>query len=476
MKNARALWPWVAIISVITISSCGKEEAADCSNEFMTEFQKLEQGVRGATTQAGAAIVSKQVDQFEQKWSGEECMGTRERSPSKEKLSGKNEAIRLRGILNKARGLMGSTTGPQGQASPNPTSSASPTPTSSSSPSVPVWTPTPTPTTTPAPTPTVPAWTPTPSPTVTATPTPSPTERTIEIFSTSDSCTGTPTGLTVLRAGIDSLSQCTAQLGSNASRWAWSIRLDGQCQNIPDTTALLACAAIDAPIAPDTSFVYFYETSDSCGGAVLTSKTIQHSQALASQCVFSSSLLSKPVWSVKLNGVCTNISDTDIISACYGLDVPKTYDPTKMEIMTFGGSGCSGTVAATGFLVPDLDLMNQCQGLTRVSKASSTAASVRVNGVCSSTGGGDFVSSCLQIAPASTQGLSTVLFYPDSDSCQGFVNYGGYLSFGSSRTRDCLAFKRNPNSPSGDRIWSIRIDGACKNISDSDFKTVCNSI
>lgn len=449
----------VSTVAVVAFASCGKdEELPNCSADFTAEIQRLEGGARAVSSQTSAEAFLNRVDQFEQKWAGEECSGSRDRSQSKDKLIGRNEASRLRDIV---RAKYPATTP---TATPTPSPTATPSPTTNPSPS-PSTTPSTTPSTSPSPKPTT-------SP---ATPT-VPTQKVIEFFSTSDACTGTASAVVTLMTGSDSYTQCSAQLGAT-TRWVWSIRVNGVCQDVPDSSMIDACASVQAPgqTHAAASVLNFYPDSDSCRGRISSTKTILHAKPIYDQCNYDRKSGRSTVWSISVDGVCTDIRDTNLESACLAFEIPKIYNPDNAEIVTYNGNSCQGNIGIAGILLPDQDPLPQCKAATRVSRKSKTY-SIRVNGTCQNTGETDTLSACLTAFPASKQGRSRIVIFTRDDGCKGDVSYAGYLSTGPTRAQECLALQPNTKASKRKQVYSIEIDGVCKDIPDMKFAEFCQTL
>lgn len=435
------------------VASCGKEEKQDCGADFQTELQKLNTSVKAITTSTGADALLEKIAAFEAKWNGEECMGSRERGGAKVTLNGKDEATRLRDTSNRAKAAY---------TKPNSNPTSTPTPT-----------PTPTPTVTVTPVPTV---TPTPTPTPIPTSTVTPAALDVTFYEYTDSCSGSPLGYATLSAGTDSLTQCQSQVGTFGSRSVWSIRINGgACINISDTNAISACTSVDLPVIPGRPHVQFYEYSDSCAGQVSGAKIFNLVDPTYQQCQDFAHLGSRTAWSIKIDGVCRNISDTDTMSACVNMGLPIQKKPLEKEILVYSYSdSCSGTVHYAGTLRTDQDLFTQCSNLTRLKSGALSAWSIQLDGVCQNISDTDYMSACLDVSIPSQVGQSQVQFYPYSDSCAGSISIAGYLPRGRPPTwQECQALPKNPQVSGGNSVWSVKVDGVCRNISDTTFDAAC---
>jgi hypothetical protein len=110
------------------------------------------------------------------------------------------------------------------------------------------------------------------------------------IFSASDSCGGA-----FIPIGND--TRCDSLTGS-----AWSILDGGECLNIVDTTAALACREYQygVPRGPR-----IFSASDSCGGAFIPIDNDTRCDSLSGS-----------AWSILVGGQCQNIVDTSAANAC----------------------------------------------------------------------------------------------------------------------------------------------------------------
>jgi hypothetical protein len=115
------------------------------------------------------------------------------------------------------------------------------------------------------------------------------------IYGTSDHCDNDS-----VVASVGENTDCTTLSDSQS---AWSIKANGQCINISDTTVRKAC------LLNQPNRVLIYGTSDHCD-----SDSIVASVGPTTDCTALSDAQS--AWSVKVNGQCLNISDTTVRKAC----------------------------------------------------------------------------------------------------------------------------------------------------------------
>ncbi len=84
----------------------------------------------------------------------------------------------------------------------------------------------------------------------------------------------------------------------------WGIRIHGQCHDIEDTTAVLACSRFKSIAEPSAVSIY---KSDNCSGALL---------AAVSKRTDCKSLGNGSAWAIKKDGRCIDIKDTTLTIAC----------------------------------------------------------------------------------------------------------------------------------------------------------------
>jgi hypothetical protein len=300
-------------------------------------------------------------------------------------------------------------------------------------------------------------------------PNPQPASTEVVLFSNSDSCSGTVSGYAYLRSGEDVRDQCRAQLTSPNSR-TWSMKVNGQCRDISDTSAIEACAQVSVPQRDGDTQITMFSNSDSCSGNVSASAIFSEYRPLAEQCQALASRNNGRVWSVLIGNSCQDISDTDVMSACMNLNLPRRLPSGTTEAVIYSNSdSCSGSVSGSVSLIPDLDLQDQCSNLTRIG-SSTRAWSVKANGRCSDIADTDVVSACLNVRVPSYRGARQVVVYSNSDSCSGGVSAAGYIDPRYSPMAQCQALKQNGSSSRG---WSVRVDDRCIDVQDTDYVSAC---
>ncbi|MBS1961466.1 MAG: hypothetical protein JST04_04570 [Bdellovibrionales bacterium] len=294
----------------------------------------------------------------------------------------------------------------------------------------------------------------------------------VVIFSNSDSCSGNVAGYANLQAGLDVTDQCRSQL-ANANASAWSIRVDGVCRDISDTNALSACAQTIVPQRRDDVQVTIFSNSDSCSGNVSASGIFNSYRSQAEQCNAMAARGNGSAWSIRIGNSCQDISDTNVLSACMGMNLPNSRPNGATDAVFYSNSdSCSGNVSGSASLLADYDLQDQCNGLTRTG-SSSSAWSVKVEGVCRDITDTDLVSACLNVRVPSYRGARQVVIYSNSDSCSGAVSAAGYIDPRYSTLAQCQALKSNGGRT---RAWSIRVDDRCIDVSDTDYVSACMNV
>lgn len=119
----------------------------------------------------------------------------------------------------------------------------------------------------------------------------------VELYN-SDSCSSDFLGFVSPRTNCSSIP---------TNKRAWGIKVSGQCHDISDMDADVACEMFKA--AGSRRAVALYN-SDSCSGDLLA--FIDRS----SDCESMARRANKRVWGIRVNGQCHDISDTDFLAAC----------------------------------------------------------------------------------------------------------------------------------------------------------------
>ncbi len=247
------------------------------------------------------------------------------------------------------------------------------------------------------------------------------------VYGQSDSCAE---GSAVAR--VSALTDCATLSDATI---VWSVKKDGACINVADTNLRGAC--LEHQPGSETRTI-IYTNSDSCSGTVAASATNRTNCNTLSD--------STPAWSIKKNGACVNISDTSVRAAC----LEHQPGVENRTLIYSNSDSCGGTVVAS------------VAARTECSKHSDTVAawSVKKQGVCLNIADSNVRGACLEHQPGSE---TRTLIYSNSDSCDGIV----VASVDTST--DCQTL-----SDSGP-AWSVRKNGACTNISDTSVRAACLS-
>ena len=171
------------------------------------------------------------------------------------------------------------------------------------------------------------------------------------VYGTSDSCSSDSI--------IGAVTPSTNCSSFSSSQSAWSVRVNGACQNISDTNAQRACLYVQGSL-PNTGVIY--GTSDSCSadaaiGTVTSSTSCEQ---------FSDS---GSAWSISFNGTCNNISDTTPKRACF--EIKGNQMGSGIIYGTSDSCSADAAIAAVG---PSTD----CNQFS----TSGSAWSVKVAGQC----------------------------------------------------------------------------------------------
>jgi hypothetical protein len=106
-----------------------------------------------------------------------------------------------------------------------------------------------------------------------------------------------------LVAYIHSRTDCSTLRGTRA----WGATVNGQCLDLEDTTADVACYSLQVALDPRAVWLH---KSDSCNGAVIAAINRD------TDCASLARMRNVSVWGVKINGRCEDISDVDLLTAC----------------------------------------------------------------------------------------------------------------------------------------------------------------
>lgn len=222
----------------------------------------------------------------------------------------------------------------------------------------------------------------------------------------------------------------------SASASSWSVKVGGVCQNISDTNVRQACVGVQADSAPHV----LYGSTDTCD----SSRIIGVLDSYTDCGKFSNSQSS---WSIKVDGVCQNISDTSAPAACLAFQTRNARNIVYGSTDNCDSSKVIGTVNSR----------TNCSAFD----ANQSSWSVKVNGVCQNISDTNAPAACLAIQATDAQNV----IYGSTDNCdpskiEAIVDYG----------IACQDLSRQRSS------WSIKVDGVCKNISDTNVQQACFGI
>jgi hypothetical protein len=180
------------------------------------------------------------------------------------------------------------------------------------------------------------------------------------IYGRSDSC-DSATAIVTVRESTDCLSL-------SATQEAWSISVNGQCQNISDTNVRQACLAMK----PGGTIIY--GRSDSCDASLAVAQVTNDTDCLTLSAT-------QEAWSISVDGRCQNISDTNIRQACLTLQPRGTF--------IYGRSDSCDASLAVARVTQDTD----CLALS----ASQEAWSVSVDGQCRNISDTNLRAACIAL-------------------------------------------------------------------------------
>ncbi len=124
--------------------------------------------------------------------------------------------------------------------------------------------------------------------------------RGVVIYGRSDSCDD---GRAVTR--VTETTDCSTLSATEA---AWSVKVDGQCVDIGDTNVRAACLDNQPGVKQR---LILYGRSDTCDPSRILMRLDKNADCAALS-------TNEAVWSVKKNGQCVDIGDTNVRAACIG--------------------------------------------------------------------------------------------------------------------------------------------------------------
>lgn len=247
------------------------------------------------------------------------------------------------------------------------------------------------------------------------------------LYGRSDSCSQSD-----IVGEVRANSSCTE---FSTSQIVWSVKVNGRCRDISDTNANAACLQIQAE-----SHDVVYGRSDSCSSdsvaAILTDAT-ECEQLSATDIA----------WSIKVDGQCRDISDTNVRAACF-----QIKGQTAPGIIYARSDSCSSDQ-----LLGTVHTGTDCRSFD----TTSSAWSIKVNNQCSDISDTNPQQACYQIK----ERLGSNFIYGRSDSCSRDT-----IVAEVDRWTDCLSLSNS------DIAWSINVEGQCRDISDTNVRSACFAI
>ncbi len=231
------------------------------------------------------------------------------------------------------------------------------------------------------------------------------------------------------------------------------------------------------PMPPTPNYgtdVVIFSNSDSCTGPVSGAATLYPDQDVADQCRSQLANPNASAWSIRTNGQCLNIEDTNALSACAQTSVPQRQDQLQLTIFSNSDS-CSGSVSGSAILSTDRGLAEQCQQLASRGNGGASAWSVRLGNTCTNIQDTNVLSACMGVNLPSTRptGTTDAVIYSNSDSCTGTVSGAVSLIPDYDLQDQCSNLTRMGTNSSA---WSVKSNGACTNIQDTDVVSACLSV
>ncbi|MCX6118405.1 MAG: hypothetical protein NT027_12740 [Proteobacteria bacterium] len=170
------------------------------------------------------------------------------------------------------------------------------------------------------------------------------------VYANSDSCDSSS-----LIGAVSEFTECST---FGAGKRSWSIKTNGTCDNISDTTATNACYIIQSKM-PQTAVLY--NRSDSCDSSYIATAVKRNTQC--------STLGNGAVWSYSYLGQCFNISDTTMVNACF----EAQGNLPGMTLIYGRTDSCDANGA-----IATVDSTTDCNSLS----SNEASWSIRQNGQC----------------------------------------------------------------------------------------------
>ena len=226
---------------------------------------------------------------------------------------------------------------------------------------------------------------------------------------------------------------------------AWSIRVNGRCQNITDTNPQSACSQIKSQLGGNIDTIYGRSDSCSQSAIALTVSPETSCQKLSDSDI---------AWSIKVGGRCINITDTNVRAACHQVQLKQAGANANA---VYGRSdNCSDQL-----VTQVVGRKTRCERLSN----EDAAWSIKVNGRCRNITDTNQRNACNQVKSQIGGSDAANAVYGRSDNCSA----GAILATITGRSK-C---ERYSNTQAA---WSIKVKGRCISISDTNVRNACNQV
>lgn len=251
------------------------------------------------------------------------------------------------------------------------------------------------------------------------------------LYGNSDSCESSE-ALGLIEWGTSCLSLVDSIVGS--------IKVDGVCKNIPNTSRSNACFEVFSHYS-NVSVIYGQSESCDITKPLATVKRDTQCSNLSS---------GNSSWSFKTSGVCHRIPGATLKDACVA---------SHTTFSRFGAVyGNSRTCEATA-AIDSVSYFTDCGSFSR----ESVAGSIKSNGTCIETFETSQRAACLEVKGHPS--LLTGIIYENSDTCE--VKEG---TVAVNIQTDC-------NELSGaTQIGSFKVNGICYDVAEKNMMTACFAI
>jgi uncharacterized membrane protein len=190
--------------------------------------------------------------------------------------------------------------------------------------------------------------------------------QTVEMYR-SDSCSSSFVG------NIHPTTNCQKFAGSEN---VWAIKVNGQCTDISDMSAVTACQMYQNAGNPDAIRVY---KSDSC------SSSLSGIFSTYSDCEALPATSGNDAWAVRLNGQCHDLSDMPVKMSCRAFKAASSPNNVRL----YHSDSCSSSLLAV------IDRYTDCASL----KGLQNVWAVYMNGQCQDISDSEIVQVCNRFQP-----------------------------------------------------------------------------